>query len=467
MQPLPPPGAEPASAEAFLKTVLRSGLLDRARLRAAVRAVPSARRNDPRALADHLVRAGLLTRFQARKLLGGAFRGLVLGAYCVLAPLGRGGMGTVYLARDGASGEYVALKILPPHKARAEERLLARFRREMEMSRRVAHPNLAWVYDAGQYHGVYFLAMEYLPGRTLSRLVSEKGPLPVGRAARLLAEVAAALEHVHNQGLVHRDIKPSNVMVTPNGHAKVLDLGLALVAGEKADDPLVVGGPGYVVGTMDYIAPEQARDPIGVDRRADVYSLGCTLYFALTGRPPFPGGTSREKIRRQKHDEPTPLRVVLPDVPPAFAAVVRKMMEKDPEDRYPSAAAVEEELRGWADPGPALPPDRPGDPGYAAEIAAVQEAEPVVEVEAAELSFDGQPTGLVPDWVFELDPSLGPSPRRRRRGGVLGFLRNPIFILLVLLLASAVVIGLLAWRLLTLDAAPHRAPAPRPAAGAE
>jgi serine/threonine protein kinase len=466
MQPTPPPGAESAPAEAFLRTVLRSGLLGRSRLREAIQDVPRARRHDPRALAGHLVRGGHLTPFQAGKLLRGTFRGLVLGPYRVLAPLGKGGMGTVYLARDGDSGEYVALKILPPHKARGEDRLLARFRREMEMSRRVAHPNLAWTYDAGQYHGVYFIAMEYIPGCTLTRLVAEQGPLSVERAAGLLAEVAAALEHVHNQGLVHRDLKPSNIMVTPNGHAKVLDLGLALVAGERAADPLVVGGRGYVLGTMDYIAPEQARDPTAVDRRADVYSLGCTLYFALTGRPPFPGGTSREKIHRQKHEEPTPLRVVLPNVLPPFAAVVRRMMEKDPADRYPSAAAVEEELRGWGPPGPGRPMDRPGDPAYAAAVAAVRDAEPSTEADAAELSFDGQPTGIVPDWALELGSVLiPPALRRRPRGGwVPEFLRNPVLILIALLLASAVVIGLLTWRLLTMPVPAHRDVAPRPAA---
>src|SRR5262249_12625358 len=155
-------------------------------------------------MADHLVKLGKLSRFQASKLIGGAPLGLVLGPYQVLAPIGRGGMGTVYLARDTRSQMLLALKVLPPKRAREEERLLARFRREMELSQRVAHPHIAWTYEVGVYQGVYFIAMEYIPGRSLYRLVQEEGPLPVGRAARLFAEVAAALDHAHHQGLIHR-----------------------------------------------------------------------------------------------------------------------------------------------------------------------------------------------------------------------------------------------------------------------
>src|SRR5581483_7855318 len=168
----PPPSASPPTVEGFLKTVLRSGLLDSEELQTELRTVPLDRRNDPDAVADHLIRAGRLTRFQARKLLAGAPRGLVLGPFRVLAPIAKGGMGTVYLARDTRSGQLLALKVLPPRKAREEERLLARFRREMEMCQRVSHPHLAYTYEVGVEGGdVYFIAMEYIPGRSLSRLV--------------------------------------------------------------------------------------------------------------------------------------------------------------------------------------------------------------------------------------------------------------------------------------------------------
>ncbi|HKB35058.1 MAG TPA: serine/threonine-protein kinase, partial [Gemmataceae bacterium] len=262
-QPLPQ-GAERPTVDGFLRLVLRSGLIDRAELQAALRAMPLAGRDQPPAVAEHLIKQGKLSRFQARKLLNGTCVGLVLGPFQVLAPIARGGMGTVYLARDQRSGQLLALKVLSPRKAREEDRLLARFRREMEMSQRVAHPHLAWTYEVGLCQGVYYIAMEYIPGKSLHRLVAEGGPLSVPRAARLLGEVAQALDHVHAQGLLHRDIKPANILVTPHDHAKMLDLGLALVLGEKGGHREVVGGQGYVVGTMDYIAPEQVDDPLKV-----------------------------------------------------------------------------------------------------------------------------------------------------------------------------------------------------------
>ncbi|HZV04035.1 MAG TPA: serine/threonine-protein kinase [Gemmataceae bacterium] len=363
------------TVEGFLKTVLRSGLLDRGQLQEALRDVPLNRRDDPQALADHLVRKGKLSRFQASRILKGIGRGLLLSHYQVLAPIGRGGMSTVYLARDDRSGELVALKLLPPSRWRDQERLLARFQREMELSRLVAHPHLAWTHESGFCMGVYYIAMEYIPGKNLSRIVAEGGPLKVPRAARLMAEVASGLEHSHNQGLIHRDLKPSNIMITPNDHAKVLDLGLALIEGEEAAQD-VIGGQGYIVGTMDYIAPEQTTDSTAVDGRADIYALGCTLYFALTGRPPFPGGTGRDKIRRHRQEEPTPLRELAPDVPVGFARLIERMMAKDPAQRPPSAVAVEDELRAWTSGDTVLPLDRREDAWYVQAVSALQTTEP-------------------------------------------------------------------------------------------
>ncbi len=352
------------AVDSFLKTVLRSGLLTREQLQAALRGLPKPQRHDPQALADHLVAGGQLSRFQAHKLRNGTALGLVLGPFQVLSPIGRGGMGTVYLARDTRGNQVVALKVLPPKRAREEERLLARFQREMEMSRRVAHPNLAWTYDVGVQSGVYYIAMEYIPGKSLYRLVADDGPLPVRRAARLFAEVCAALEHAHGQGLVHRDLKPSNILITPNDHAKVLDLGLALVQGEVNADREVVGGVGYVVGSMDWIAPEQTLDASRVDARSDVYGLGCTLYYTLSGRPPFPGGTSLEKIQRQRTEQPPRLEQLNPAVPPSFADMVHKMMAKSPSQRFASAEAVRQQLLPWMPDDPVLPMDRVGDTGY-------------------------------------------------------------------------------------------------------
>src|SRR5262249_10714126 len=266
---------------------------------------------------------------------------------------------------------------LPPKKAREEERLLARFRREMEMSQRVAHPHIAWTYEVGVHQGVYYIAMEYIPGQSLFRIVTDKGPLPVPRAARIFAEIAQALEHAHTQGLIHRDLKPSNILVTPHDHAKILDLGLALIQGEEEGDREVIGGQGYVVGTMDYIAPEQAQDPLGVDPRSDIYSLGCTLYFALTGRPPFPGGDKLDKILRHRSDEPPPVHQFNPDVPPGFIGLLRRMMAKQPDQRIASAAELRAELLRWATGERWLPLDTQNDKEFQEAVYALENSDGV------------------------------------------------------------------------------------------
>ena len=261
-------------------------------------------------------------------------------------------MGTVvYLARDRRLTEslgdsvLLALKLLPDRKAVEDPKVLARFRREMELGRRVDHPNVVRTFAAGDLDDVHYLALEFVPGRTLRQVVGESGPLSVGDAARIFADVAAGLEHVHERGLVHRDVKPANVMVRPDGRAVVLDLGLAFAPGEPLPaDPAIAGGKGYVVGTMDYLAPEQARHATEVGPAADLYGLGCTLYFALTGAPPFPAPDIKQKVRRHRLD-PVP---VVPGVPPEFAALVASLMAKTPAERPASAARARELLRAWA-----------------------------------------------------------------------------------------------------------------------
>jgi serine/threonine protein kinase len=355
------------SVDGFLRAILRSGLLNRDQLQAALKDVPREQRDDAQALADHLIRTGKLSRFQASKLLKGMGLGLVLGPFQLLTPIGRGGMGTVFLARDARTRQLVALKVLPPRRARLEERTLARFRREMVMSQKVTHPHLAWTYEVGDVRGVHYIAMEFIPGKSLSRVVGEEGPLPLARAARLMVEVARALAHVHQQGLIHRDIKPSNIQVTPKHHAKVLDLGLAIFQGEVVEDHMVVGGRGYIVGTMDYISPEQTTDPCKVDARSDLYSLGCTLYFALTGQRPFPGGTSIEKVQRHRAEEPTPIETLRPDLPAEFVRLLNSLMSKDPAQRPASAREAADALSVWAREDPPEPPDP--DPSEVVELA--------------------------------------------------------------------------------------------------
>jgi eukaryotic-like serine/threonine-protein kinase len=358
------------SLEAFVELVLKSRLLDQGHIDRAMasRTKPGSAKAPPplpptaREFADILVRAGDLTHFQAAKLLHGRWAGLALGPYRILAPLGRGGMGTVYLARDARLSEeqgdevLMALKILPPRIAREQERMLMRFQREIDMGKRTGHPNVTRTLAGGELDGVNYIAMEYVPGRSLQRLVGQGGRIPVGEAARVFADVAAGLQHLHDRNIIHRDLKPANVMVTPSGEAKILDLGLALALGEPLpDDPRIVGGKGYILGTMDYIAPEQARNATDVGPHTDLYSLGCALYFTLSGTPPFPGGTSKDKIRRQRTLEPAPLSDMNPAVPGRLARVVAKLMAKTPTDRPASASAARELLLPFATPSITTP----------------------------------------------------------------------------------------------------------------
>jgi serine/threonine protein kinase len=375
------------TVERFLQAVEQSGLLAPAAVRQAVAAAPAKARRSAQQLADHFVRLGRLSHFQARKLLDGSAAGLVLGPYQIVMPIGRGGMGTVYLARDGREPKLLALKVLPPKRARTEERLLARFRREMELSRKVAHPNLTQTFDVGTALGVYYIAMEYIAGQSLYRLVMTGGPLPVGRAAKLFAQACAGLEHAHGIGLIHRDLKPSNILVTPKDQVKVLDLGLAFIEGEEIEDHTVVGGKGIIVGSMDYIAPEQTEDAVAVDARSDLYGLGCTLYFALTGQPPFPGGDAKSKIRRHRKEVPPALQELNPLIPADFAAIVHPLLAKRPEDRPQSAAELRQQLLAWADPLPVVSATPPAAPDSGRVIATLE----------ADLKATGEPASK---WDF-------------------------------------------------------------------
>ncbi|HWY87236.1 MAG TPA: serine/threonine-protein kinase [Gemmataceae bacterium] len=368
------------AAEAFLKSVLRSGLLDKTQLQDALRSFPKDRADKAQELAKHLIQAGKISRFQAHKLLAGITLGLRLGPYLIQTPIGRGGMGAVYLASDIRNGQHLAIKVLPPKRARAEERYLARFQREMELSQKVSHPHIALTHEAGMSQGVYFIAMEYIPGQSLYRLVVTQGPLSVPRAAHLFAEVASALEHAHNLGLIHRDLKPSNIMVTPNDHAKVLDLGLAIMEGEVSENVEVIGGRGYVLGSIDYMAPEQTLDSTQVDGRSDLYAVGCVLFFALTGKPPFPEGSAKDKVSAHRRREPDAVQLANRGIPEAFAKLVLRLLEKKPEDRYPNAAALRAELLAWCPREADRPVEREGDQTQQAAARALEIAPLTPEV---------------------------------------------------------------------------------------
>jgi WD40 repeat protein/tRNA A-37 threonylcarbamoyl transferase component Bud32 len=279
--------------------------------------------------------------------------------YEILGELGRGGMGIVYQARQTARDRVVALKVIRKERL-AHPEVVRRFRREAQAAARLSHPNIVAVYEADQEGDTHFLAMEYVPGVTLQRLVEEGGPLPVDLACDVVRQTALALQHAAEQALVHRDVKPSNLMLVGHPAAgrpsrplvKILDMGVARLyqLRDLAEDSLTtLTRDGSVIGTPDYVAPEQLEDPHAADIRADLYSLGCTFYFLLAGRVPFPGGTLVQKLDRQRWETPPSVDQLRREVPAAVAAVVRRLMAKHPDDRYRTpgelAAALEQLAR--------------------------------------------------------------------------------------------------------------------------
>jgi serine/threonine protein kinase len=337
------------AVEEFLKLVTESGVMDREELSEALKLAPRLGKGDVTAVASFLLDSGRITRFQLQRLLNGKSSGLKVGGYILLAPLGKSRFSRVYLVRDQKEHRVAALKVLSPRKAK-HDRYLARFFHEMEMCQRLSHPHLAAVYEVGISGGFHFIAMEYIPGRNLFTRVSFGGPLTAADAARYFDQVASVLEYMHANQLIHRDLKPSNIIITPEDQAKLVDLGLAMVQGQTALDHRIMGGRGLVVGSMDYLPPEQAENSTGVDPRADVYGLGCTLYFAVTGRPPFPGGTAQQKIKRHFRESAVPASRRNPAISPTFDVLLNRLMAKRPEERLATMTLVREHLRVWFDP---------------------------------------------------------------------------------------------------------------------
>jgi serine/threonine protein kinase len=295
--------------------------------------------------------------------------------YEILAELGRGGMGVVYKAQHVPDERIVALKVIRKDRLLDEE-AVRRFRREAQAAARASHPNIVRLFDSDHAGDTHFLVMEYVDGVTLQCLVDEQGPLPVAQACDIVRQAADALQHAQEQSLVHRDIKPSNLMLTETGvghdesaenanltpdprsstpAVKLLDLGVARLlpprgtAGSESLSTLTQGGS--VIGTADYVAPEQLEDPHGADIRADLYSLGCTFYFLLTGRVPFPGGTLISKLDKHRWETPEPVETLRAEIPPAVASVVHKLMAKQPADRYQSPAELARVLQAMARTG--------------------------------------------------------------------------------------------------------------------
>jgi formylglycine-generating enzyme required for sulfatase activity/serine/threonine protein kinase len=345
-----------ASVANFVKVMQESQLLDAAHLEELTGDL-QARFPDPKALARELVRRGWLTAYQVNQLWKGRGKELVLGPYLLLDNLGEGGMGQVFKARHRLMDRVVALKVIREERL-ADPDAVRRFHREIRAAAQLAHPNIVIAHDAAEVGKVHLLVMEFIEGTDLAKLIAERGPLPVAEACDYVRQAALGLQHAHERGLVHRDIKPSNLLLTKRagdsgsklGLVKILDMGLARLdrSPGQAASAGALTQEGAVMGTPDYLAPEQALDSHAVDIRADIYSLGCTLYYLLTGQALFAGGTLVQKLMWHQQSEPPAVTELRPDVPAGLAALLKKMLAKRPEDRYQTPAEVAAALTPFA-----------------------------------------------------------------------------------------------------------------------
>ncbi|MBY0525424.1 MAG: serine/threonine protein kinase [Gemmataceae bacterium] len=347
------------SVAQFVHSLRESGLLPSAEVQALAANVPASRNADGKRFAQDLVEQQKLTRYQAAMLYQGKVKGLVLGHYVILDKLGQGGMGMVFKARHRQLNRIVALKVLPPAVGK-DPAAVKRFEREVRAASQLNHPHIVAAQDADQADGIHFLVMDYIDGSDLSQLVKRQGPLSVSLALACILQAGRGLAAAHAAGITHRDIKPGNLLIDAKGTVKVLDLGLARFDTGNTASPQTTSSDdltrtGSILGTTDYMAPEQAVNTKRADHRADIYSLGCTLFYLLTGRSMYGGETSMERLLAHREQPIPSLRQARSDVPAVLDTVFQRMVAKRPEDRYASMTAVLADLEACAEHA-TLPP---------------------------------------------------------------------------------------------------------------
>jgi serine/threonine protein kinase len=338
-----------ADLDSFIICLRKSGLVDELEID---RRVSSTNCTTTETFADELVNDNVLTAYQGKILSRGRWKGLMLGNYVIQEKLGQGGMGQVFKAHHKRMGRLVCIKVLRAMGRKSPE-IVERFRREIKAISSLNHPNFVIAHDADEDEGIQFLVMEYIDGKDLSRLVKKQGPMLVNDGVEIIRQSARALEYAHQQGVIHRDIKPHNLLLTTNDEndalVKVLDMGLARfdsVFNDESDSGTQASmtATGVIMGTVDYISPEQALNSRNADGRSDIYSLGCTLHFILTGKPLFPGQTIMEKLINHRELTPPRLRDSIPEVSLGLEAIFKKMVAKDPEERYQSMTELAEDI---------------------------------------------------------------------------------------------------------------------------
>jgi serine/threonine-protein kinase len=344
----------------LLQVIHRSGVLAERQFEAVRTRVKSGEYpTDPHALAERLVQEEILTRFQANRLLQNKAHGLVIDRYVLLERLGEGAMGRVFKAQHRLMGRLVALKLISPQYA-TRAKSIARFRRELRLIGRLDHPHIVRAYDAAQFGSSFYLVMEYAPGRSLDRVYESRGRLPADEVIDYAAQAALGLAHAHAQGIVHRDVKPSNLLLTDDNQIKVLDLGLGILI-DAEDESSFATAAGRAVGTIDYMSPEQASGS-DLDGRSDCFGLGCTMYILMSGQLPFPAETDLKRLVRRLEGPPVPITEHLPHLPADVVQVLDKLMAREPEDRYQTAAEAAAALRALLQSSGSAPSEIPPKP---------------------------------------------------------------------------------------------------------
>ncbi len=333
----------PTSIKAYFELLNKSNLLSKEQLIQARDAVQNYA--EPRGLAKWLVKRGWLTDWQTQQLLTGHHR-LILGKYKLLEIIGQGGMGAVLKAEQSPVKRFVALKVMAKELL-SDENAISRFQREIQLAASLNHPNIVAALDAGLIGDRYFLVMEFVQGRDLKKWLLKHGPLPISWSCEVVRQVALGLQHAHERGMVHRDIKPSNLIVSVNldtgdPHVKIMDFGLSRVVSENSNDGTLTR-TGIIMGSPDYIAPEQAISAKDADIRADLFSLGCTLFHMLTGQVPFPGNSVMEKLMSRATVEPPRVSSLRSEVPAALDELVAKLLKREPRERFQTPG----ELADW------------------------------------------------------------------------------------------------------------------------
>ena len=334
-------------AEKYLEAVQLSGLVKPDRLKSLLAALQKASSTipDTQQISLYFEEQGALTPWQNKKLLCGKYKGFFLDKYKMLNHLGTGGMSTVYLAEHTLMQRRVAIKVLP-HAKVGDSSYLERFFREARAIASLDHPNIVQAYSADNEKNTYYIVMEFVEGQDLEKTVLENGPLPYADAVNYIRQAADGLAHAHEKDMIHRDIKPSNLLLDKEGTLKILDMGLARLTGTN-ERALTMEHSEKVLGTTDFLPPEQAVNSSSIDHRADIYALGGTMYFLLTGHVPFPEGTMAQRLLMHQVREPASILIDRPDCPEELIQICSKMMAKKPEDRYQSGGEVRDALTAW------------------------------------------------------------------------------------------------------------------------